>query len=322
LRCDDRAVPETWTSLPPPLWHGGEGPVLLTSLTVTKPVLEATRLRVDVGGVPEVDGLSFETTGDRVLVLAGPNALFHAAAGLIEPRHGELATGGFCPHEAVRQRLLAGAPLDPPLPPSWTAHEYVVWSSRLAGHGRADAEALATDALARLKLESFSKVRLRHVPPPARRALVVAGALATGATTLFLEDPVRGMAEDAARTLSRAILRATSGMRMVVFAPRTSLASPFAIDADEVLILAAGSVLAQGAPAEVAARDRSYAVRLHGGGPDFARVAEKRGARVSGQGANWTVDLGDTLRPNDLLDVAAAAGAVILELRPLSHAFA
>jgi ABC-type multidrug transport system ATPase subunit len=289
---------------------------------VTKPVLEAARLRVDVAGVPEIEGLSFETTGDRVLILAAPTALFRAAAGALGASHGELLTGGIKPEDAVRARVAAGAPIDPPLPPSWTSQEYVTWSARLAGHAKRDAVARADDLLGRLKLDSLGSLRLRHVPLPARRAVVVAAALATGATTLFLEDPVRGMAEDAARTFARVVLRATAGLRMVVFSPRSSLASPFAIDADEVLMMDGKSVLAQGAPAEVAARDRSYALRLHGGRVDFARLAEKRGARVSGRGPSYTVDLGETLRPNDLLDVAAAAGAVILELRPLAHAFA
>jgi hypothetical protein len=42
---------------------------------------------------------------------------------------------------------------------------------------------------------------------------------------------------------------------------------------------------------------------------------------VVGSGACWTVDLGEHLRPNDLLDVATASGTVILELRPLTMAF-
>ena len=286
-----------------------------------KPVLEAARLRVDTFGVPEVDGLTFETTGDRVLVLSAPRALFQAAAGLAKARHGELSTGGMTIALAVRERVAAGAPLDPPLPPSWTAREYATWSARLVGHPKRDAERLADDALGRLKLSSFAKTRLPQVPAAVRRGLVVAAALATGATTLFLDDPLEGMTEDAARTFARVLLRATSGLRTVIFSPRLSLSSPLALDADEVLIVDGRAVLAQGAPAEVAARDRSYALRLHGGGPEFTRIAEKRGARVVQRGSTWTVDLGDTLRPNDLLDVAAAAGTVILELRPLAHAF-
>lgn len=289
---------------------------------MTTPVLEARRLRVDVDGVPQVDGLSLETTGERVLVLAGPRALFAAAAGMVLPRHGDLLTGGVTPEAAIRERLLASAPLDPPLPTSWKAREYVSWSARLAGLAPREAAARTSEAMARLKLEAIADARLRYAPAPARRALVIAAAMATGATTLFLEDPLRGLPEDAARTLGRLLVRATEGLRVVTFAASASLASPLAIDADEALLVDGAGVVAQGAPAEVAARDRAYAVRLHGRGASFAQLAEQRGARVSGHGARWTVDLGSSLQVTDLLEVAAASETVILELRPLTHAFA
>ena len=44
--------------------------------------------------------------------------------------------------------------------------------------------------------------------------------------------------------------------------------------------------------------------------------------RVAGRGSRWTVDLGASLEVRDLLKVAAASHTVILELRPLNHAFA
>ncbi len=285
------------------------------------PVLQAARLRVDVDGVPQIDGLSFETSGDRVLFLAGPSVLFHAASGTVAPRHGDLFTSGLAPDDALRQGVMAGAPLDPPLPPSWTTSQYVAWSSRLSGQPQPEAARLARDALARLKLEALADVRLRHAALHAKRAIVVAAALATGASTILIEDPVRELNDDAARSLARVIVRGTEGLRTVVFAGRMSLSSPLAMDADEAIVIDGSKVLAQGAPAEVAAQDRAYALRIHGRGATFAELAARRGARVSGEGASWVVDLGATLQLSDLLDVAAAADAVVLELRPLALAF-
>jgi ABC-type multidrug transport system ATPase subunit len=287
-----------------------------------RPVLEALRLRVDVDGVPQVDGLSFTTTGDRVVILAGPPALFQAAAAMTRPRHGELRCAGVTPAEAIEQRLMAGAPLDPPMPPSWTPSDYVTWSARLSGQPTGAAERLAREALAKLKLESLRSVRLRHVPLPARRAVSVAAALATGATTLLLEDPVCGLTEDAARSLARLVVRGTEGVRTVLFAARASLTSPLAMDADEALVLDGSRLLSQGAPGEVALQDRSYALRLHRGGPAFGELAERRGVHVTGHGASWVVDLGATLQLSDVLDVAAAANAIVIDLRPLGRAFA
>jgi ABC-type multidrug transport system ATPase subunit len=288
-----------------------------------RPLLEVVRVRVDVGGVPQVDGLSFTTTGERVLVLAAPRALFEAAAALTGVRHGELLVSGVLPRVAVSRGLVASAPLGLPLPPSWSALEYVTWSARLAGHRAQDSDDLARRSLRDLKLDAIAGVRLRLVPLAARRALGVAAAVATGAATLLLEDPLRDLPDDAARSLARTVVRATEGLRTVIFAPRSSLASPLSIDADEVIVLGANSVMAQGAPAEVAARDRTYSLRVHGRGASFAQLAEARGARVSGRGSLWTVDLGSSpLAPTDILDMAAASDTVVLDLRPLSYSFA
>jgi hypothetical protein len=71
----------------------------------------------------------------------------------------------------------------------------------------------------------------------------------------------------------------------------------------------------------VAARDRSYSVRLHGPLAPFVALAEQRGARVTSRGAAATVDLGASLEVTDLLDVAMSTGTVILELRPVARAF-
>jgi hypothetical protein len=94
------------------------------------------------------------------------------------------------------------------------------------------------------------------------------------------------------------------------------------MDADEAVVLDGNNVLGQGAPGELAARDRTYAIRLHGEGARFAAAAETRGARVSGEGGRWTIDLGASLGVMDILDVASASDTVVLELRPLAHAFA
>jgi ABC-type multidrug transport system ATPase subunit len=287
---------------------------------VTSPLLHLSRARIDVDGVPEVDGLSLETTGDRVLVLGAAPALFEAAAGLRALRHGELRVRGEDALLAVRGATSASAPLDPPLPPRWTVREYVSWSARLAGRAKQDANESAGDAIGRMKLEALRDTFLKNALE-ARRAIVVAAALATGAATILLEDPLRGMPNDAARGFARILARATVDVSTVVFAARVSLASPLAIDADEALVVHGSQVVGQGAPAEVAARDRTYAIRLHGRGAAFARLAEERGARVAGAGSLWTVDLGEGLRTSDLLDMALRSNTVVLELRPLAHAF-
>jgi ABC-type multidrug transport system ATPase subunit len=281
---------------------------------------------VDVGGSSAVDGLTLATTGDRVLVLGAARALFEAAAGVRAIAHGQLRVADQDPRDALRTGALAGAPLDPPLPPDWTVRQYVVWSARLAGYTAGTASALADEAIERLKLSSLSNGKLRAVAPAARRGTVIAAALATAADAILIEDPVALLPAETARTLARIVVRALSDRRTAVFAARVSLDSPIALAADEAIVIDGGRVAAQGAPAEIAAGESAYVLRLGGDARAFVTAAEAQGARLLVPGDDpgrdgVTIDLGG-LRALDLLRIAAASNAVVLELRPLARAFA
>lgn len=223
---------------------------------------------------------------------------------------------------AVRSGGAAGAPLDSALPPKWTAREYVTWSARICGSTRKDARSLADQAIERMQMNAVADVPLAASSTETRRATSIAAALATGAKTVLLEEPTRGLADDVARNFARVLIRALEGCGWAVFASHVPLASPLAMDADEAIVIAGDLVVAQGAPAELATRERAYAVRVLGRADDFSRLASSRGARVSGQGAELTIDLGESLAVSDLLRAAQDAQATILELRPLAHAFA
>ena len=281
---------------------------------------------MDVGGTSTVDGLSLATSGDRVLVLGAARALFEAAAGARAIARGELRVADRSPLEAIRAGVVAGAPLDPPLPSSWTVREYVVWSARLAGHPAGTARALGDESIERMKLTSLSKTKLGGAAPAARRGAVIAAALATGAPVLLIEDPIAALPSDAARSFARIVVRALPDRRTVVFAPRVALDSPIALAADEAIVVDGSRVAAQGAPAEIAAGESAFVLRLGGDARAFVSAAEAQGARLLVPGDDprrdgVTIDLGG-LRALDLLRIAASSNAVVLELRPLARTFA
>jgi ABC-type multidrug transport system ATPase subunit len=287
---------------------------------VATSILELTRARIDVAGIPAIDGLSLTSTGERVLVLGAARALFQAASGLLGVSHGEVRLSGVASLVAVRTGVAAGAPLDPPLPAKWTPFTYAVWSARLAGHSVGAARALAHDALERMKMGAFDATPLGKATPQVRRATVIAAALATGAKTLLLEDPVVGLPDEVARNVARVLTQATRDRAWVVFAGRMSLVSPLAMEADEAIVVSGSAVIAQGAPADLASRERSFALRVYGEAQDFARIVGERGARVSGEGERLVVDLGEHVTVKDLLHIARESKATILELYPLAHA--
>ena len=230
------------------------------------------------------------------------------------------------PLDALKARVAAGAPLDTPLPSSWTVRHYVTWSARLAGHPRGTARALADEAIDRMKLGAVVNQKLGVMAAVARRGAVVAAALATGAPILLVEYSTGDLPADAARSFARVVVRALSDRRTVFFAARVPLDSPIALSADEAIVVDGSLVVGQGPPAEIAARDSAFVLRVGGDARAFVDAVEAQGGRLLGSpgepGRNrLTIDLG-ALHTRDLLRIAAASNAVVLELRPLARAFA
>ncbi|WP_394845735.1 hypothetical protein LZC95_52985 [Pendulispora brunnea] len=286
------------------------------------PLLEAKNLRLDEDGAPQVDGLSLATQGNHVVILGAPRALFEAAAGMRSPARGELSLYGTPCADALASRHVAGAPLDPALPPKWTVRRYVEWSARLVGHSRSDARAHASEALQALELTALANAPLGPAPIAARRATVLAAALATKAHVLAFEDPTLGLPEAGYRALSHILARALHSRPWLLFAARAPLDTPLCLEADDAVVLLGSRVVAQGIPSELAARERTYAVRVAGDVPTFASLVMARGARVEASGSELTLELGDSLGTRDLLELANQSRSVIVELRPLARAFA
>jgi ABC-type Na+ transport system ATPase subunit NatA len=212
------------------------------------------------------------------------------------------------------------------MPATWTPREYVTWSARLAGHGRRAAAEHCTEALARLKLDGVERGRLGRATLAVRRATVLAAALATGAATLLVEDPVPGLPPETERSFARVVVRALAGRRTALFAGRVALESPVALAADEALVVDGSLVAAQGAPGELAARERAFALRVVGDVQGFVQLLAARGGRLlspldASNPGRLSVELGE-FGTRELLGIAASCDAVVLELRPLARAFA
>ncbi len=287
-----------------------------------EPLLHVEDLRIDVDGVPACDGLTARTSGDRVVILGAPRALFEATTARRPVVRGALRVRGSAAPAAVRDGIVAGAPLDPALPPKWTATEYVTWSSRLAGHSAADARTLAKEAIDLVQLGPLATATTDRLVPHARRAVVLAAALATGAAVIAVEDPLAMLPEEIARTWARIFVSALADRSWLVFAARISLTSPIAMNADEALMVSSSRLDAQGPPAEIAAADRRYVARIHSTQPLEvlgARLAE-RGAKMEVQGAQVLLDLGTTLSTADLLGICAELDATVVEMAPVARA--
>jgi ABC-type multidrug transport system ATPase subunit len=285
-------------------------------------ILEARDLRVDIDGVPACDGLTFCATGSRVLVLGAPRALFAAATGLAPIMRGSLSVRGAPAGRPRTSSVVAGAAMDPPLPPQWTATEYVEWSARLGGVAREDGRTSAAAAIDRLQLGPMAKTQLSRLVPHARRATVVAAALATGAEVIALDDPLAGLPDEVAVSYAKILVAALEGRPWLVFAARLPLASPLAVAADEAIVATASRVEAQGAPVEIGAAIRRFTGRLDGDASAIAALLEARGAHMEERGGHVVFDLGREMTTSELLSICAGAGVSVIELVPIARALA
>jgi ABC-type Na+ transport system ATPase subunit NatA len=315
-----------WSS-PPDDWDATRVPGLLAyHVSVVSPLLASSSLRVDVAGMPAIDGLTLESTGKAVLVLGAPRALFEAAAGLRVIEHGGLLVAGMSPPSSSRSGVAAAAPLDPPMPPRWTVLQYMSWSARLSGLARAECERAVHEALERLQLFAHRSLRLGKASFAVRRGAVIGAALATRPRVLLVEDPTVGLSGDTEPSFARVVARVMRDQPTLLFAGRVALDSPVALAADEAIVVDGSKVLAQGALTEVAVQSNSFSVWAAGDVESLTKALTASGCRLqssetSADAARFTVDLG-SLGTCDLLRVAEASSAIVLELRPLTRVFA
>jgi ABC-type multidrug transport system ATPase subunit len=196
----------------------------------------------------------------------------------------------------------------------------VRWSARLVGHDRATASANADDAIARLQLGTLARALIGGLPPHARRGLVLAAAVATGAPVLVVEDPLNGLPEDVGHSFAQIMLDGLRDRAWIVFAARTPLTSPLALQADEAVIASSSRVEAQGPPAELAAVSNRFVARVHGSTDGLVAELRGRGIGVAVQGTQIVFDLKGLLTTAELAQLCAAADVALVELIPVARA--
>lgn len=284
--------------------------------------ITAEGLRVDGPNGVAVEGLTFGSDGPHLAIIGGSSVLGAALAGAAPLARGTLSIDGKPARDAMLAAEVAHAPIDPRVPEAWTARDFATWSARLGGMDRASARASSTRALAKLALADLADAKLSTLALPARRAVSIAAALATGASTIVFDDPTPGLPDDASRALGRIVAAALDDVRWVWLAGRIALASPLGVRTDDALLLGAGGVLAQGSPAEIASRERVYSLRVSGPSTALAELARARGAVASTRDRELTVELTAEMTTHDLFAMAAEASVTIVSLTPVGRGVA
>jgi branched-chain amino acid transport system permease protein len=241
-----------------------------------EPVLRARDLRKAFGGVVAVDGLSLELRRGETAALIGPNGSGKTTAlrlisGAAVPDGGAIELGGApvtSAETADRVALGIGRTLQTTAAfPELTALENVlVGRAARRRHGGLVRTALATpkarreqrasetaalEALALVGLERLADTPTPELTSSQRRLVALAAALATEPQVLLVDELAAGAGADELETIAEAVERIRErGVAVLVVEHNLRLVRRVA---DRVLVLGAGSVIAEGSVAEVAA---------------------------------------------------------------------
>jgi lipopolysaccharide export system ATP-binding protein len=232
-------------------------------------LLRAEDLVKSYGGRRVVDGVSFEVRPGEVVGLLGPNGAgkttsFNMTVGLVVPDAGRVRLGE---HDLTklpmhrRARLGLGyLPQEASIFRKLTVRQNFTGILEALGRSRRERNARADELIAEYRLEKVAGSRGETLSGGERRRAEVARSLLSGPQYILFDEPFAGVDPIAVGELQRLI----GGLRdrgIGVLLTDHNVREALGI-CNRAYILAAGSILEAGTPAEIASSPRARAVYL------------------------------------------------------------
>ncbi len=233
----------------------------------TKPILEVLELTKSFGGYIAVNHVSFSVARGEIRAVIGPNGagkttLFNLLSGYLKPTSGRVVldgveVGGRSPHRIARQGV-SRAFQTTNIFPSFTVVENVLVSLFTHHHhqfqmwGRKDKKIMER-AEAILELVHLQDAQSRPANTLAhgdQRALEIAIALSCEPKILFLDEPTAGMSPFETQAMIQLLEQIAKQQGLTVVLSEHDMEVVFGI-AQQIIVMEAGRVLADGTPATV-----------------------------------------------------------------------
>ena len=264
------------------------------------------------GDVVALDDVSFSVPGGEMVGFVGPNGAGKTTAmrivlGVLQADSGEVRWRGKRVDAAVRRRF-GYMPEERGLYPKMRVLDQLAYLGRLHGLDAGDARARSLRTIEILGVADRVNDRTETLSLGNQQRVQLAAALAHEPEVLVLDEPFSGLDPVGVDTLA-GVLReqAAAGVPVVFSSHQLELVERLC---ESVVMINAGRIVAAGRISDLRASDARRLVRVEvaGQAPDWTRLAGVTVVEKLASGA--VLELSDGTVPNDVLDLARAAGEV------------
>jgi ABC-2 type transport system ATP-binding protein len=232
----------------------------INSGTTAGPAISLAHVTKHYGAVTAVDDLSLDIPNGSTVALLGQNGAGKSTTvgmlmGLIEPDSGTVRVGGTAPRAAVAGGRIAAMLQDCGLMPGVTVTELIELGRRLYPAPMTTGAALELAGLAGL-----ARRRVDRLSGGEAQRLKFALVAVANPDTMLLDEPTRALDVQGRREFWTAMRAFAESGRTILFA--THYLDEVEQNADRVVVMAHGRIVADGTPAEIRTASGNATVRF------------------------------------------------------------